>query len=101
MEFQARTTPEAIEARLNGRLEFADHERLRDLVALLDGPEAQRFVVDLSDLTFIDSAGLGMLLILHEEAEQRNVRLVVRDPRGDVRRSIELAKIDEILSIEC
>lgn len=100
MEFQAHTTPEAIEARLNGRLEFADHERLRDLVALLDAAGPSRFVVDVSELTFIDSAGLGMLLILHEQAEQRQMRLVVRRPRGDVRRSIELARIDEILSVE-
>lgn len=100
MEFITLTTPDAIEARLSGRLEFTDHDRLRDIVELLEAPGHRQFVVDLQDLEFIDSAGLGMLLILQEETEQRNIRFVVRSPRGDVKRSLDLAKIGEIVTIE-
>ncbi len=100
MEFHARNLADAIEVRLTGRLEFTDHDRLRDIVALLDAPNLRRFVVDVSGLDFIDSAGLGMILILQEEAEQKNIKLVVRGPRNDVKRSIDLAKIGEIVSIE-
>lgn len=100
MEFEARQSPKLIEVRMTGRLEFTDHDRLPDIVALLDEPGLETFVLDLSDLAFIDSAGLGMLLILQEEAETRNVRLVVRGPRDDVRRSLDLARIGEIITIE-
>ncbi len=100
MEFQTRQTGDAIEAHLSGRLEFTDHDRLRDIVALLETPKARRFVVDVSRLDFIDSAGLGMILILQEEAEQKNISMVVRGPRDDVKRSIDLAKIGEIVAIE-
>ena len=100
MEFQTRNVAEAVETRLIGRLEFTDHDRLRDIVALLDAPNLRKFVVDVSGLDFIDSAGLGMLLILQEEAEQKNVKLVVRGPRNEVKRSIDLAKIGEIVTIE-
>lgn len=100
MEFQAATAGEVTEVRMTGRLEFTDHDRLRDVVAALDDAPNRTFVIELSGLEFIDSAGLGMLLILQEEAEQRNKRLVVRGPRDDVRRSLELARIGEIVSIE-
>jgi stage II sporulation protein AA (anti-sigma F factor antagonist) len=100
MEFDSHKTADAIEARLRGRLEFTDHDRLRDIVALLDGAKTRRFVVDVSGLEFIDSAGLGMILILQEEAEQKNIQMVVRGPRDSVRRSIDLAKIGEIVTIE-
>ena len=100
MEFQQRTTPEAVEVRLTGRLEFTDHDQLRDVVELLDGRRARGFIIDLTALEFIDSAGLGMLLILQEEAEQRNIKLTVRGPQGDVKRSIDLARIGEIITIE-
>lgn len=100
MEFQARTTSDAIEVLITGRLEFTDHDRLRELVDVLDQPGTRRFVLDLSGLQFIDSAGLGMLMILQDEAEQRNVRMVVRKPQGDVKNSIELARIGEIINIE-
>lgn len=100
MEFQTRATPDATEVRLTGRLEFTDHDRLRDIVSLLHQMQARRFIIDLSGLDFIDSAGLGMILILQEEAEQKNAKLVVRHPRNDVRRSMDLAKIGEIVAIE-
>lgn len=100
MEFQSRSTPDALEAQLTGRLEFTDHDRLRDIIAALDDTKARRFVLNLSGLEFIDSAGLGMLLILQEEAEQRNIKMIVSGPQGDVKRSIDLAKIGEIVIIE-
>lgn len=100
MEFQSRSTPDALEAQLTGRLEFTDHDRLRDIIAALDDAKARRFVLNLSGLEFIDSAGLGMLLILQEEAEQRNIKMIVSGPQGDVKRSIDLAKIGEIVTIE-
>lgn len=100
MEFQEHTTPDAIEVQVTGRWEFTDHDRLGDIVGLLHGHGVRRFVLDLSGLQFIDSAGLGMLLILQDEAEQRNVRFVVRKPGGDVKQSIELAKLGEIITIE-
>lgn len=100
MDFQTRNSPEAAEVLMTGRLEFTDHDQLSGIVALIDRCPARRFVIDVSQLEFIDSAGLGMLLILQDEAETRNVKLVVRGPRGAVKQSIDLARIGEIVTIE-
>lgn len=100
MEFTVRAAAGAVDVKLSGRLEFTDHERLRDIAALIGADGALTFTLDLQNLDFIDSAGLGMILILQEEAERRGVQLTVRRPRGEVRRSIELAKISEIVTIE-
>ncbi|WP_451973629.1 STAS domain-containing protein [Azospirillum endophyticum] len=91
---------DATEVRLTGRLEFTDHDRLRDIVELVERSDMRRFVIDLSALEFIDSAGLGMLLILQEETETRNVKMIVRGAAGDVKRSIDLARLGEIITIE-
>lgn len=101
MEFRTSSSrQDSLEVQLTGRLEFTDHDKVPQIVQLLDNPGLRRVVVDVSLLEFIDSAGLGMLLILQEEAEERNIRLVVRGPQGDVRRSIELAKLNEIIAVE-
>ncbi len=100
MNFQVRRSPETIEVLLSGRLEFTDHDSLPDIVELLDDPGLRRFILNMEGLDFIDSAGLGMLLILQEEAEQRNVKMIVRNARDDVRRSFDLARIGEIVTIE-
>jgi Anti-anti-sigma regulatory factor (antagonist of anti-sigma factor) len=99
MDFRVRVSPESVEVLLTGRLEFTDHDSLPDIVQLLDDPGGPRMVLDMSGLDFIDSAGLGMLLILQDEAEQRNIKLIVQGAHGDVQRSIELARLNEIISI--
>ncbi|CAO3351272.1 anti-sigma factor antagonist [Azospirillum melinis] len=100
MDFKTTNTVDATEVWLTGRLEFTDHDRLRDIVELVEQSRARRFVIDMSKLDFIDSAGLGMLLILQEETESRNIKMIVRHPLGDVKRSIELARLGEIITIE-
>lgn len=100
MQFTVRPSTDAVEIHLSGRFEFTDHERFREVAALVGSHTAKRFVLDLAGLDFIDSAGLGMILILQEEAERNGVTLSARRAKGDVRRSIELARIDEIVKIE-
>lgn len=100
MNFQVRRSSETIEVLLSGRLEFTDHESLPDIVDLLYGEDPRRFILDMEGLEFIDSAGIGMLLILQEETEQRNFKLILRKLHGDVRRSIDLARIGELITIE-
>lgn len=100
MQYSVRPAADAIEVFLSGRFEFTDHERFRDVAALVASNSGKRFILDLSGLDFIDSAGLGMLLILQEEAERGGMTLSARRAKGDVRRSIELARIDEIVKIE-
>ncbi|SMF69690.1 stage II sporulation protein AA (anti-sigma F factor antagonist) [Azospirillum oryzae] len=103
MDFKTTNTGDATDVRLTGRLEFTDHDKIPDIVELLDqmaGNGRRRLVIDMSALEFIDSAGLGMLLILQEEAESREIKMIVSGPAGDVRRSIELARLSEIITIE-
>ncbi|AWK87428.1 STAS domain-containing protein [Azospirillum thermophilum] len=100
MEYRVSETAEGLWLGFSGRLEFTDHERLPEIVDAVRNGRSRRAVLDLSELEFIDSAGLGMLLILHEEAETMNLRLVVRGARGAVKQSLDLAKLNEILSIE-
>ena len=63
MDFKTTNTGDATEVRMMGRLEFTDHDKLQDLVTLLGQTSRRRFAIDLSALEFVDSAGLGMLLI--------------------------------------
>ena len=100
MEFKTIRTDAVPEIRLSGRMEFTDHDRLVEIVTQLQDLGGSRIVLDLSGLEFIDSAGLGMLLILQEEAESRNTKLIVRGAAGDVKRSIELARLSEIITFE-
>src|SRR5689334_15058547 len=56
-------------------------------------------VLDLSGLTFIDSAGLARLLAAHRRAERDQRRLAVVEGTGAVRRLIALTALDHQLNI--
>jgi anti-anti-sigma factor len=73
---------EPIIVALDGELEIASVEDIR--TALFDAAEAGsgRLVVDLSDISFIDSSGLGAVVEMHDRMQREQRRLTVVAPRG-------------------
>ena len=64
-----------------GELDVSCGNQLRGAVhEALETHAATRVVVDLSRITFLDSAGIGALLGALKEARERGATLVVADP---------------------
>ncbi|AIB12793.1 STAS domain-containing protein [Azospirillum sp. YIM DDC1] len=86
--------------RLRGRLTFNDHAKLRALIREMLQNKAKRQVLDLSTLEFVDSAGIGMLLIAREEMANADKQLVLRSAAGQVKRVLTVAQLNKIVTIE-
>ncbi|MFD1625925.1 STAS domain-containing protein [Azospirillum griseum] len=86
--------------RLRGRLTFNDHAKLRALIGEMKQAKGQRQTLDLSSLEFVDSAGIGMLLIAREEMTAVNKTLVLRGAVGQVKRVLTVAQIGKLIPIE-
>ncbi|WP_448189302.1 STAS domain-containing protein [Azospirillum sp. sgz301742] len=86
--------------RLKGRLTFNDHAKLRALIREMLQNKAKRQVLDLSSLEFVDSAGIGMLLIAREEMANVDKQLVLRGAAGQVKRVLTVAQLNKIVVIE-
>jgi HptB-dependent secretion and biofilm anti anti-sigma factor len=84
----------------SGNLTADDYLAFRDVADLLRSAPAQPIVIDLSRLAFIDSAGLGMLLMVRDEAAKANRKMVLRNPRGQVKRLFTANKFDSLFTIE-
>jgi anti-anti-sigma factor len=85
---------------LTGELTFADYVAFRDIADRLLKVSARPIVIDLSQLEFIDSAGLGMLLIARDEALKSNQKVILRSPRGQVRRLFAATRLDALFTVE-
>jgi anti-anti-sigma factor len=84
---------------LRDRLTFADAGEFRNsLFSMMDGG-VSTIEIDLIDLKFCDSAGLGMLMVAHKECGQRNIALSLLRPKGDVKSLLELTKSYERFTI--
>lgn len=68
------------------------------LDAILRGRDGD-VVVDLSQATFLDSAGLHVLLNAARRLTRRSRRLQVACSPGEVRRVIEMARLGETLNL--
>jgi anti-anti-sigma factor len=100
MDYGLNTAGEETVVDLRGRLTFNDHAEFRELITEMVGSKKAHQVIDLSSLEFVDSAGLGMLLIAREELSGAKAELRLRNPQGQVKRVLNVARLSQIIKIE-
>jgi anti-sigma B factor antagonist len=83
-----------------GDLDLATAPALREMLIELVASGMVRVVVDLADVTFIDSSGLGILVGAAKRLEAANGRLAIRNPRPQAQQVLELTGLDEVLGME-
>lgn len=82
---------------LAGELDHGSHHRLLAEVAELIERGRSRLEFDLSALEFCDSTGLGALVRLHRQAQNRGGWLRVVRPSGELRRMLRTTNLDRLL----
>jgi anti-anti-sigma factor len=100
MEIREEKSGEATNFRLKGRFTFADHAGFRVILSAMNGSGAKRVVVDLSELEFIDSAGMGMLLLANDTGKNSGTLLSLRGARGQVQKLFAGQKFFTVFAFE-
>lgn len=87
-------------ARLAGDLDIVTSESVkRELAGLVDAGH-DSLVLDLSDVGFVDSSGLGALVALHRHAESQGGRFSVRAVPPQVQRLFAITRLDDLLAVD-
>jgi len=81
---------------VSGDLDMSNADTLEAAVASIAAERPERLIFDLSDLRFMDSAGIAVLL---GAAAQVNV-VQLRDPSPAVRRVVELTGLGDVLQMD-
>jgi len=100
MKFGSRRYGEKFEVALSESLTSADRAPFRKLLSEIEHSGVTVLVLELSNLDWIDSAGLGMLLLAKEAACNAGAELVLRSPKGHVKELLELGRFNKILRVE-
>ena len=90
----------ALTIRLSGHLTFEDHGVFRDLLKEISSSGCRRCALDVCELKFIDSAGLGMLMIAHDTSVEEQWNFVITHARGQVKRMLEITDFAKVITIE-
>ncbi len=100
MRLEAHISHDRYEVELKDKLTSTDLPSFRGMLSDIKRSSCKVVVLDLSDLDWIDSAGLGMLIVAKEHAEKENLELVLRSPRGHVKSLLELGRFEKIFNIQ-
>lgn len=87
---------------VTGEVDLSTSEQLTEAVsAAVQASEVEVEVVevDLAGVSFMDSAGLRVLVAGMKQADAQGVRLVASNPQPQVRKVFELTGLDEVLGL--
>lgn len=99
LEISVHRTGPRLDVVLVGEIDFATAPLLADaVIEHLDRDEPEVWL-DLSGVTFCDSAGVGTFVRLQQEAEVRGGQLTLYEPHGSVLRVLQVTHIDDLIPI--
>lgn len=85
--------------KVSGRFDFSDHKAFRNAYDSNSG-SVKTCVVDLSQTDYMDSAALGMLLVLKENAEANGANVVISSPSKNIQSILSVSKFESLFRIE-
>lgn len=85
---------------VSGEFTFTDQGTFKDVIMELLQTKGAAVTIDLSKLEFIDSAGLGMLLLARDEAKKSDRQLILMHPAGQVKRMFGVTKFNKLFTVE-
>ena len=94
LTIEAADEPDAYVIRVEGELDLAGTSDLESALADAELSQADRIVVDLDGLRFIDASGLGILVGASRRAADDGNRLRLTRGTGEVARLFRLTMLD-------
>lgn len=84
--------------RIKGRFDFSCHAAFREAYS---GPnQAADYVIDMEEASYMDSAALGMLLLLREHAQRNGGKVLITNCRGQTYDVLQIANFHRLFKID-
>lgn len=100
LEIESERRGDAVRLALNGELDIAAIDAVRGEIArILVRPSVRRLLIDLRDLSFMDSSGIKLMLDLVGGSESGGYELVVVKGPPAVHRVLEITRADAQLPL--
>lgn len=95
-QFTVEKLDGALVVHCTGPVTFEHTARLKELVeSRLDGSDYRFLVADLSQVTFMDSSGIGTLVALNSKAFSSQKKFYLMAPTEQVRKTLDLVKLSD------
>jgi anti-sigma B factor antagonist len=88
-----------VNVRLQGSLYVEDAAGLREKFLEYINKGHNNFVLNLSEVDYIDSSGLGMLVAVQKRAVQNRGKVSIFGLKGTVKELFEMTRLDKIFDV--
>lgn len=99
MDYTVTSSGDTRTASLKGRLTFQEQRLFRTLIEDMFSEAATRYVIDLKQVEYIDSSGLGMLLIARKRAQQAKAVIALTNVPANARETFTTARFEDLFEI--
>lgn len=100
MDYTVRDSGGTLELDLRGQMTFEADSGFREILAEWEKGGIAECVLNLSAVDYMDSAGLGLLVLANNVAKRTGVVFRMKHPRGQVRELIEMSEFHTIIPCE-
>lgn len=84
----------------SGELDVSLADELRkEWLPAVEELRPEHLIVDLANVTFMDSSGLGLIVALRNAQKQHGGDLVLTAPQRPVRRVLALSGLDQVIDV--
>lgn len=85
---------------LAGRFDFHSHRDFRTAYEkMLEETQAREIEINFTEVDYLDSSALGMLLLLKEKADATGKSVLLSNPKGAVRQVLDIANFSKLFKI--
>lgn len=100
MQFQSSTLPDnVIHLTLSGRLDMPGTQAIEQSFSFATTMRPESIIVDLTDVSFISSIGIRLLMTSAKAQANRGGKIVLTAPQPLVRKVLEMAGIDQLIPL--
>jgi anti-sigma B factor antagonist len=93
MELKIRKSGESYIIDVNGEMDLYNSYKLKELVMKMLEKKVTRFIINLENVDYIDSSGIGALIYICSTIKKMGLKLVITNIHGSVKKVIELTKL--------
>lgn len=83
-----------------GNFGFDTHKEFRATYADLPPSTTRKFIIDLSGVSYMDSAALGMLLVLRERSGGESSNIKLKGATDSVQKILDISRFEQLFTIE-
>jgi anti-sigma B factor antagonist len=93
MELRIRKSKDVYVVDVQGELDLYNSYKLKELLTKMLAKKIERFVINLDEVGYIDSSGIGALIYISSTLKKANLKLAITNIHGSVKKVIELTKL--------